>query len=82
MSPNITKPKFSTATNNNTNTIDNNYSCSKKDRNIKNFKTIQKRVIVTEHPCNPCPQLFSDIFNSILIECIDPSHENNENNEE
>lgn len=35
-----------------------------------------KIVIVTEHLCIPCPRLYTDIFNSVLIICNGISHKN------
>lgn len=64
-----------------TDNLDNN-NCShdriSDNKQIKDLVDRQPKIVtVTEHLCNPCPRLYTDIFNIILIVCDHQSHKNN-----
>jgi hypothetical protein len=39
-------------------------------------KTVQKHIIITEHPSVPCSRLYEDVFHTIIVECRHLQHNN------
>lgn len=81
MFPNIDLSNKNFTTNINTTAIDNNCSNDKDigtDLSKNHFDSVSKVIIVTKHLSIPCPRLYADIFDTVLIICKDPSHKQDE----
>jgi hypothetical protein len=77
MFPNNSPSNSKSSANININDLNNNYSKDELniDEYLKNLSISKSKiVIVTKHLCIPCPQMYTDIFKTILLVCKDPSH--------
>lgn len=74
MSANSNLSKKISSTTKNTTKLHNNSSNENKCKLLRGKEDSRLKVIVTKHLCIPCPRLYTDIFNKVVIICKDPSH--------
>lgn len=74
MSANTNLSKKVSSTNKNTKNLDNNYSTGKKLQEEENKIKSKIKITITEHLCIPCPRVYTDIFDTVVIVCKHRSH--------